>query len=94
MQLLVYVLVNPFIWFLSVLPLRVLHIFSDFLFVILYHIIGYRKKVVRNNLRLSFPDKSSQERLEIECMQSENYLRKNRSFRLDFLLSFSFADRR
>ena len=66
MQLLIYFVVNPIIWLLSMLSLRVLHLFSDFIFVILYHIIGYRKKVVRYNLELSFPNKPIKERLEIE----------------------------
>ncbi len=33
---------------------------------LLYHVIGYRKKVVRNNLALVFPEKSDDERLHIE----------------------------
>ncbi len=87
MQLLIYVLVNPFIWFLSILPLRVLHVFSDFLFVILYHIIGYRKKVVRNNLKLSFPDKSSQELLKIEKKTFHHFID---SF-MEMIKSFSIS---
>lgn len=74
MQLLIYILVNPFIWFLSILPLRLLHVFSDFLFIILYHIIGYRKKVVRHNLSLCFPDKTIQERLEIEKKSLRHFI--------------------
>ncbi len=66
MQLLVFILVYPFIWLLSILPLRVLYILSDGIYLFLYYIIGYRKKVVRNNLKLSFPNKSDKERLVIE----------------------------
>ena len=66
MQLLIFILVYPIIWLLSILPMRVLYFISDIIFVILYYIIGYRKKVVRNNLKLSFPEKSKEERLEIE----------------------------
>jgi len=46
--------------------MRILHVFSDFIYLILYYIIGYRKMIVRNNLKLSFPDKSAQELLKIE----------------------------
>lgn len=66
MQLVIFILVYPVIWFLSILPFRVLHFFSDLIYFLLYYIIGYRKKIVRHNLKLSFPDKSSQELLEIE----------------------------
>ncbi len=50
----------------SLLPLRVLYIFSDISFLIVYYLTRYRKKVVRKNLRNSFPDKSKQERRKIE----------------------------
>ncbi len=66
MQFIVFILVYPFIWLLSILPLRVLYVFSDFIYFILYYIVGYRKKVVFKNLKLSFPDKSDKELLKIQ----------------------------
>lgn len=56
----------PFIYFISILPFRVLYIISDFLYLIVYYIIGYRKYVVRQNLRNSFPEKTKVELLKIE----------------------------
>ncbi len=50
----------------SYLPFRVLYWFSDFLYIICYHIIGYRKEVVRNNLKNSFPKLSESEIITIE----------------------------
>lgn len=61
MQFLAYILIYPFLWFISILPFRLLYAFSDGLFVLLYHIIGYRKKVVKENLKLVFPHKSNEE---------------------------------
>jgi len=61
MQLLVYVLAYPFLWIISILPFRLLYAFSDFIYVILYHVFGYRKKVVQSNLNLVFPEKSEKE---------------------------------
>lgn len=66
MQLLVYLLTYPVLWLLSNLPMRVLFIFSDIAFVILYYVVGYRKKVVRNNLKMSFPEKTEKELRSIE----------------------------
>lgn len=43
---------------ISRLPLRVLYVFSDIIFFLNYYIIGYRKKVVLDNLRNSFPEKT------------------------------------
>ena len=45
----------------SKLPLRVLYWLSDFIFVILFSVVGYRKEVVFQNLKNSFPDKSDSE---------------------------------
>lgn len=56
----------------SRLPLGVLYLFSDLLFVIAYYVIPYRKKLVRKNLRHSFPDKSKFERRKIERLFYRN----------------------
>mgnify|MGYP000215179938 FL=1 len=61
MQFLVYILVYPFLWLISILPFRLLYLFSDFIYLLLYYVIGYRKKVVKSNLKLVFPNKSNQE---------------------------------
>ncbi|MCO4820934.1 MAG: lysophospholipid acyltransferase family protein [Flavobacteriaceae bacterium] len=61
MQFLGYIIIYPFLWSISILPFRLLYAFSDGVFFILYHIIGYRKKVVVENLKLVFPEKSDQD---------------------------------
>ncbi|PZR22965.1 MAG: lipid A biosynthesis acyltransferase [Flavobacterium psychrophilum] len=66
MQLLAYILAYPFIWFISILPFRVLYFFSDICYVIVYHIIGYRKKTVRLNLSLTLRHLSPEERKTVE----------------------------
>jgi KDO2-lipid IV(A) lauroyltransferase len=66
MQLLAYLLVYPLLWLISILPFRLMYMLSDAIYLLVYYLIGYRKKVVRNNLALSFPEKSAAERLVIE----------------------------
>jgi Kdo2-lipid IVA lauroyltransferase/acyltransferase len=61
-----YKIVYSIFYVLSLLPFRVLYGISDFFYLIMYHIVGYRKKVVRKNLSSSFPEKTSQELKEIE----------------------------
>jgi KDO2-lipid IV(A) lauroyltransferase len=61
MQLLVYILVYPIIWIISIIPTRLLYVISDLLFVLVYYIVGYRKKTVQTNLILCFPEKSKEE---------------------------------
>lgn len=61
MQFLSFALTYPLILLLSILPMRVLYLISDFFFFLVYYVFGYRKEVVLNNLRLSFPEKQEDE---------------------------------
>ena len=55
------------VWYiLSLLPFWVHYLLSDFIYLILYKLVGYRKQVVRENLTISFPEKSKEELLRIE----------------------------
>ena len=56
---------NFFVYLISLLPFWVLYRLSDVLYVFLYHVFGYRKAVVAENLRNAFPEKSEKERREI-----------------------------
>ena len=66
MQLLVFLLAYPILWIISMLPFRLFYFFSDFIFFIIYYIIGYRKQVVHDNLKLVFPGKTEEELLELQ----------------------------
>lgn len=57
---------NAFTWLISKLPTRVFYFLSDVLYVLLYKAFGYRTKVVRENLRNSFPEKTKAELRSIE----------------------------
>ena len=59
--ILYYLILKP----LSLLPLPVLYWLSDFAYLIVYKISGYRKDVVFENLANAFPDKSEAERKQI-----------------------------
>ncbi len=57
----VYYIFLPVLYLLSLLPFWALYGISDFLFFVVYRIAGYRKKVVYQNLKNSFPEKSEAE---------------------------------
>jgi len=57
-----YYLLFALLYLISLLPLWLLYGLSEFLFLLLYRIIGYRRKVVDDNLRISFPEHSDAER--------------------------------
>jgi KDO2-lipid IV(A) lauroyltransferase len=67
-----YYIALPFLYLLSILPFRVLYILSDGLYIIFYYLIGYRKKVVLQNLKNSFPEKTEKE-IAVICKKFYHY---------------------
>jgi Lauroyl/myristoyl acyltransferase len=59
-------LVEMIAYFNAVLPCSLLYVKSDFYYFIVYHIVRYRRSVVRKNLTNSFPEKSLKEIKVIE----------------------------
>ena len=65
-QRLLYRLLYGTVYLHSLLPMWVLFRLSDLLYLVLYRLVGYRKAIVRKNLRESFPEKGEEELREIE----------------------------
>ena len=70
MSAVLYYLFLPFLYALSYLPFRVMYLVSDLFYLLIYKIFGYRKSVVTENLKNSFPDKSDD---EISKIRSDYY---------------------
>ena len=66
MQYAIYLLTYPIIWIISMLPFPILYLFSDLVYFIVYRVIGYRRKTVRENLVLTLPHLSEKELSIIE----------------------------
>ncbi len=66
LQRLSYIFLYPLILLFSRLTFWILYRIADLLYIVIYYIAGYRKKVVRRNLLLAFPDKNDSERKTIE----------------------------
>lgn len=60
-----YYLVYGILYLISLFPLRVLYLLSDFACFLLYRILKYRIDVVQANLMIAFPEKSQEERTAI-----------------------------
>lgn len=56
------------LWYaVSLLPWRVMYIISDFVFYpLVYHVLRYRRRLVRQSLSAAFPEKDAGERLKTE----------------------------
>jgi KDO2-lipid IV(A) lauroyltransferase len=61
MSAILYYLTLPFLYLVSILPRPLLYLLSDFIYVLVYTVFGYRKKVVTSNLLNAFPDKTTEE---------------------------------
>ena len=53
-------------WIITLLPLPLLYLISDLLYLVLYYFPSYRRKVVALNLKNSFPEKTDEELKTIE----------------------------
>jgi KDO2-lipid IV(A) lauroyltransferase len=60
-----YYIIYGFLYLVSLLPLSILYLFSDAVYGFVYYILGYRKEVVKRNLKIDFPDKTDAERKKI-----------------------------
>ena len=58
---------------LALLPMRVLYVLSDFLYLVVYHVARYRRKLVRENLAACFPDRNETDRRDIEKKFYRNF---------------------
>ena len=61
-----YALLYGWVKLHALLPMRVLYLLSDLLYLLVYRIVGYRVKVTRRNLEASFPDRSTDELRKLE----------------------------
>ena len=61
-----YYLLYGLVYALSLLPFWLLYLLSDGLYLLVYHVVRYRRKIVWKNLSSSFPQKSPAELKKIE----------------------------
>lgn len=68
-----YYLLLALLYPVSLLPLPVLYVLSDAVYGLLYYIAGYRKKVVSDNLKNAFPEKTEEELFKIRKQFYKNF---------------------
>lgn len=60
-----YYIVYGLLYLVSLLPFTVLYLVADFIYLLVYYVFGYRKKIVLANLLIAFPEKTERERILI-----------------------------
>lgn len=73
---------------ISLLPFPILYALSDLLAFLMYYVVGYRKKVVMENLKNSFPEKSNDELTRI----ARKYYRHLCDITLESLKIFTISE--
>ncbi|MGI8600472.1 MAG: lysophospholipid acyltransferase family protein [Chitinophagaceae bacterium] len=68
-----YYVLFSFLYAVSLLPLKVLYLLSDFAYVVIYYVFGYRKNVVMQNLTIAFPQKTEDEKIKIAKQFYKNF---------------------
>ena len=61
-----FYLLYAWAWIHAILPLRVLYFLSDVLYLFVFYVVGYRRKLTGKNLQQAFPDLSARELLRLE----------------------------
>ena len=69
-----YYLLYALLYLVSLLPMRLLYVLSDAIYLLVYHVFGYRKDLVRSNLELAFPEKTEAERIRIAKKFYHNFI--------------------
>ena len=69
-----YYILYGLVYLISLLPLRVLYVLSDAIYLLLYYGTGYRKAVVMGNLAIAFPEKTEAERTLIAKKFYHNFI--------------------
>ena len=66
MQILLYILVYPFIYLFASIPFNILYLVSNVFRFLIYNLLGYRKHIVRQNIKLAYKDISKKKLKQIE----------------------------
>jgi Kdo2-lipid IVA lauroyltransferase/acyltransferase len=56
-----YFIIYGLLYLISLLPFAVLYFISDGIYFFLFYVFGYRRKIVKANLKIAFPEKSDKE---------------------------------
>ena len=73
MAAIIYYILFPFIYLISLSPFWLMYRLSSTLYILFYYVVGYRKKIVLENLRNAFPEKTEKE-IRLICRKYYKYL--------------------
>ncbi len=69
-----FYILYAFLWLLMWLPLPMLYPLADFCTLLMFYVVRYRRKMVRHNLELAFPEKSRKDLKNMEWNIYRNFV--------------------
>src|ERR1700733_11954386 len=69
-----YYLLYGLLYLVSLLPMRLLYLLSDGIYLFVYYVLKYRRDLVMGNLLLAFPEKTEAERIRIAKKLYHNFI--------------------
>ncbi|WP_026778213.1 lysophospholipid acyltransferase family protein [Polaribacter sp. Hel_I_88] len=89
MNKIVFYLTYPLIWLISRLPMSILYLISDFFYVLIYYVFGYRKKIILQNISYAFPKKTEEEKQKI----AKKFYKHFTDIMIESIKSFSISEK-
>lgn len=89
MNQIVFHITYPLIWLFSRLPMFILYLISDFFYVLIYYVFGYRKAVILKNISYAFPEKSADEKQKI----AKKFYKHFTDIMVESIKSFSISEK-
>lgn len=85
----IYYLFRIFVALFRFVPFWLLYIIADFIYLIVYKLVGYRKEVVNSNLKKAFPSKTAEEIKVIE----KKFFKNLSMVMIESIKGFSVSDK-
>ena len=73
MQAVAFYLAYPIIWLIARLPFPVIYFISDCVFILIYHVLRYRREVIFKNIKTAFPELSDQEVIRLSKQSTRHF---------------------
>lgn len=68
-----FYLLYSIIWLFTLLPFRLLYLFSDIIYFVVFDIVRYRRDIIFNNLKFAFPEKTDPELRKIAVLFQHHF---------------------
>ncbi|BAO56433.1 lipid A biosynthesis lauroyl acyltransferase [Nonlabens marinus S1-08] len=73
MQAVAFYLAYPIIWLIARLPFPAIYFISDGVYILVYHVLRYRREVIFKNIKTAFPELSEKEVIQLSKQSTRHF---------------------